>query len=50
MQLLDWPSIVAPSPARLMHIAYGLVTLVHRNMQVTNLTVGYIQFRQGFEC
>ena len=48
MQLLDWPSIVAHSPAGLMHIGYELVTLVHRNMQVTNLTIGYIQFRQGF--
>ena len=33
-----------------MYIAYGLVILVHRNIQVTTITIGYIQLRQGFEC
>ena len=50
LQFFDWPSIVAHSPAGLMYIAYGLVILVHRNIQVTTITIGYIQLRQGFEC
>ena len=33
-----------------MYIAYGLVILIHRNIQVTTLTISYSQFRQGFEC
>ena len=49
-QFFDWPSIVAHSSAGLMYIAYGLVILVHRNIQVTTITIGYIQLRQGFEC
>ena len=35
LQSLNWPSIFAHSPARLMYIIYGLVILVHRNIQVT---------------
>ena len=50
LQFFDWPSIVAHSPAGLMYIAHGLVMLVHRNIQVTTITIGYIQLRQGFEC
>ena len=50
LQFLDWPSIVVHSPTGLMYIAYGLVILVHRNIQVTTLKIGYIQFCQGFEC
>ena len=42
-------SIVAHSPAGLMYIAYELVILVHINIQVTNLMIGYIQFHQGSE-
>ena len=34
----------------LMYVAYGLVILVHKNIKVTTLTIGYIQFHQGFEC
>ena len=49
-QFFDWPSIVVHSSAWLMCIAYGLVILVHRNIQVTTITINYIQFRQGFEC
>ena len=49
LQFLDWPSIVGHSPAGLMYIAYELVILVHINIWVTNLTIGYIQFRQGSE-
>ena len=30
-----------------MYIAYGLVILFHRNIQVTNITMGYIQLRQA---
>ena len=45
MHFLDWPSIV-----ELMNIAYGFVILVHRNIQLTAFTIGYIQFRMGFEC
>ena len=33
-----------------MNIAYRLAILVHRNIQVTTLMIGYIQFPQGFEC
>ena len=36
LQFLDRPSIVAHSPAA------GLVVLVHRNIQVTTLTIVYI--------
>ena len=50
LQFLDWPIIVAHSPAGLMYYAYGLVILVHRNIQVTNITMGYNQLSQGFEC
>ena len=50
LQFLDWPSTVAHSPAGLMDIAYGLVMLVHRNIQGTTLTISYIQFHPGFEC
>ena len=32
-----------------MYIAYELVILAQRNIQFTTLTIGYIQFRQGFE-
>ena len=42
LQFLDWPSIVAHSPTGLMNIAYRLVILVHRNIQVTTLMTGYI--------
>ena len=39
---------VLPSNAkRILYTAYGLGILVHRNIQT--LTIGYIQFRQGFE-
>ena len=50
MQFLDWPSIVVHPPTELMNIEYGIVIPVHRNIQVTTLTIGYSQFRQGFEC
>ena len=50
LQFFDWPSTVAHSPAGAMYIAYGLVILVHRNIQVATITIGYIQLRQGFEC
>ena len=50
LEFLDWPSIYAHSPAGVMYIVYGLVILVHRNIKVTTLTIGCIQFRQGFEC
>ena len=50
LQFFEWPSIVVHSSAWLMCVAYGLVTLVHRNIQATTITIGYIQFRQGFEC
>ena len=33
-----------------MYIAYDLVIMVHRNIQVTTITIGYIHLRQGFEC
>ena len=42
-QFFDWPSIVAHSPAGLMYIAYGLVILVHRNILLTTITIGYIK-------
>ena len=38
------------SPAGLICIAYRLRLLVHRNIQVTTITIGYIQLCQGFEC
>ena len=50
LQFFDWPSIVAHSPTGLMHIAYWSVILVHRNIQATTVTIGYIQLRQGLEC
>ena len=47
LQFFDWPSIwLTHSPAELMYIAYGLVILVHGNIQVTTITIGYIQLRQ----
>ena len=46
LQFFDWNSIVTHSPTGLMYIAYGLMILV----QVTTITIGYIQLRQGFEC
>ena len=49
LQFLDWPSIVAHSPAGLIYIVQGLVILVHRNIHVTTSTKGYIEFRQGFD-
>ena len=48
LQFFDWPSIVAHLRAGLMYVAYGLVILVHRNIQVTTITIGYIPLRQGF--
>ena len=50
LQFFDWPGIVVHSPAGLMDIAHGLVILVHRNIQVTTITIDYIQLCQGFEC
>ena len=50
LQFLHWPSIVAHSPAELVYIAYGLVILFYRNIQITTITIGYIELRQGFEC
>ena len=50
LQFLDRPSIVAHSPAGLKYIVYGLVILVHRNIQVSTIAIGCIQLRQGFEC
>ena len=47
LQFLDGPSIVADWSAGLMFIPYGLVILVHKNIQVTTITIGYIQLRQG---
>ena len=49
LQFLDRPSIVAHSPAGLIYVTYGLVILVHRNFQVTTITIGYIQLCQSFE-
>ena len=42
--------MVVHSPAGMMYITYGLVTLVHTKIQVTTITTGYIHLRQGFEC
>ena len=50
LQFFDWPSIVVDSPTGLMYISYGLVILVHRNVQVTTITIGYIWLHQDFEC
>ena len=50
LQFLAWPSIVIHSPAGVMYIVYGLVILVHRNIQVTTIMIGYIQLHQGLEC
>ena len=50
LQFLDWTNIDVHSPAELMYTALRLVIQVHRNIQVTTLTIGYIQFHQGFEC
>ena len=49
LPLWETLSIVVHSPAGLMYIAYELVILVHINIQVTNLMIGYIQFHQGSE-
>ena len=38
LQFFDWPNIVAHLPTRLMYIAYGLVILIHRNIQFTTQT------------
>ena len=47
LQFIDWPSTwLTQSPAGLMYIAYGLVMLVHGNIQVTTITIGSIQLRQ----
>ena len=47
LQLIDWPSIwLTQSPAGLMYIAYGLVMLVHGNIQATSITIGSIQLCQ----
>ena len=50
LQYLDWLSIVAYSPTGLLYIAYGLVILVHGNIQVSTITIGYIRFRRCLEC
>ena len=50
LQFLDSPSFAVHSTVGLMYIACGLMILIHRNIQVTTLMIGYIQFRQGFEC
>ena len=42
LQFLDWTSIVVHSPAELMYIAYELVILVQRNIQVTTIMICYI--------
>ena len=47
LQFLGGPSIVPHSPAVLIHIVYGLVILVHRNIQVTTIMIGNIQLRPG---
>ena len=47
LQFFDWPSIVAHLPTGLMYIAYGLVIMVHRNIQVTNIMISCIQLRQA---
>ena len=39
----DWPSIVVHSPSGLMYIAYGLVILVLKSIQVTIITVSYLR-------
>ena len=39
LQFFDWPSIVLHSPAGLMCIMCGSVVLVHRNIQVTTITL-----------
>ena len=49
LQFFYWPSIVAHLLAGLMYIAYGLVILFHRNIQVIVITINYIELRQGFE-
>ena len=38
LQFFDWPGIVVHSPAGLMHSTYGLVILVHKNIQVTKFS------------
>ena len=48
-QFLDWSCIVAHSLLGLMYIAYGLVILVHRNIQITTIIICYSQLQQGFE-
>ena len=46
LQFFNWPSFVANSPVGLISITYGLGILVHRNIQVTLITIGYIQLRR----
>ena len=50
LHFLGRPSIVVHSPAGLMYIVHGLVILVQRNIQVTTMTISYIQLRQCSEC
>ena len=38
LQFFDWPGIVVHSPVGLMHSTYGLVILVHKNIQVTKFS------------
>ena len=42
LQFLGWRSIVVRSPAGPIYIADALVILVHRNIQVTTITIGCI--------
>ena len=37
LQFLKWPSIVMQPLAGLMYVTYGLVILVHKNIQATTL-------------
>ena len=58
MSLIDFNEVFIPYkelqffvwPTGLMYIAYGLVILAHVNIQVTTITIGYIELHQGFEC
>ena len=47
LQFLGRPSILTHKADV---YAYGLVVLVHRNIQVTTIMIGYTQLCQGFEC
>ena len=38
-QFFDWLSIVVYSPPELTYIVYGLMILVHRNIQVATVTI-----------